>query len=325
MPLGEFELIEKYLSRLGARRDDVVLGVGDDAALLRPPPGLELAWAADTIVEGVHFPADLPAEDVGHRVLAVNLSDLAAMGAEPAWALLALTLPRASEEWLRGFTRGLHELARAHGTAIVGGDTNSGPLAATVTIVGFVPAGQALRRAGARAGDEVWVSGTPGDAAAGLAALSGALDAPPRVVAPLIERFRRPQPRIALGLVLRGIATACIDVSDGLAADLGKLCSASSVGASLDSTCLPFSAALRGATDPLRARKLALAGGDDYELLFTVPPGTDCAPLMRGAGVGLTRIGTIDDGAGVCIDGEPAAAELGHGFDHFPSGLRSRG
>lgn len=317
MPPGEFELIETYLSRLGERRDDVVLGVGDDAALLRPPPGLELACAADTIVEGVHFPAGLAAEDVGHRVLAVNLSDMAAMGAEPAWALLALTMPRADEEWLRRFTRGLHELAREHGTALVGGDMSAGPLSATVTIVGFVPAGQALRRAGARIGHQVWVSGTPGDAAAGLAALHGTLQAPPRIVAPLIERFRRPRPRVTLGLVLRGVASACIDVSDGLAADLGKLCTASRVGASLDSTCLPLSTAMRGAADPARARRLALAGGDDYELLFTVPPGTDCAPLARSAGVDLARIGVIDDGAGVRIDGEPAPAELGHGFDHF--------
>lgn len=323
MPPGEFELIETYLSRLGEHRDDVVLGVGDDAALLRPPPGMELACAADTIVEGVHFPGGLDAEDIGHRVLAVNLSDLAAMGAQPAWALLALTLPRADVEWLRRFTRGLHELAREHGTAIVGGDTCAGPLSATVTILGFVPAGQALRRAGARAGDEVWVSGTPGDAAAGLAAMNGALRAPPGVLAPLVERFRRPRPRVTLGLVLRGTASACIDVSDGLAADLGKLCAASGVGASLDSTCLPLSAAMRGAAEPARARRLALAGGDDYELLFTVPAGTDCAPLARSAGVELTRIGRIDGGAGVRVDGEPAA-ELGHGFDHFAAGSHGR-
>lgn len=325
MSLGEFELIETFLSRLGEQRDDIVLGVGDDAALLRPPPGLELACAADTIVEGVHFPADLSAEDVGHRVLAVNLSDMAAMGAEPAWALLALTMPRADQAWLRRFAHGLHGLAREHGTAVVGGDMSAGPLSATLTILGFVPAGQALRRAGARAGDEVWVSGTPGDAAAGLAALSGALEAPPRVIAPLVERFCRPRPRVALGLLLRGIASACIDVSDGLAADLGKLCSASRVGASLDSTCLPLSAAMRGAADPVKARRWALAGGDDYELLFTVPPGTDCVSLGRSAGVDLTRIGVIESGAGVRIDGEPAAAELGHGFDHFAGTPRDPG
>jgi thiamine-monophosphate kinase len=317
MPLGEFELIERYLSRLGACRDDVILGVGDDAALVKPPAGLELALAADTIVEGVHFPPGLPPTDVGHRVLAVNLSDMAAMGAEPAWALLTLTLPAAEESWLRGFASGLHELARRYGTAVVGGDTTSGPLAATIAIAGFVPPGQALRRSGARPGDEIWVSGTPGDAAAGLAALSGRLDAPAAVSDPLVRRFTRPEPRIALGMVLRGIATACIDVSDGLAGDLGKLCAASKVGAELDSTLLPRSVAMRGATDPESARRFILAGGDDYELVFTLPPGTGVAELERGAGVALTRIGTIVAGYGLNLDGAPPRRDEVHGFDHF--------
>jgi thiamine-monophosphate kinase len=317
MGLGEFELIERYLSRLGARRDDVLLGVGDDAALLRPPAGLELALAADTVVEGVHFPAGLDAADLGHRVLAVNLSDMAAMGAEPAWALLTLTLPGADPDWLRGFASGLHELARRHGTALVGGDTTAGPLTATVAIAGFVPPGQALRRAGARPGDEVWVSGTPGDAAAGLAILQGALDAPGTVAEPLVQRFLRPEPRVSLGLVLRGVASACIDVSDGLAGDLGKLCQASGVAAEVDSTGLPRSEALRAATDPPGARRYALAGGDDYELLFTLPPGTDATALERGSGVRLTRIGRVVAGYGVNIDGSPAERELVHGFDHF--------
>lgn len=325
MSLGEFELIERYLSRLGAGRDDVALGVGDDAALLRPPSGLELAWSTDTIVAGVHFPADLPPEDVGYRSLAVNLSDLAAMGAEPAWALLALTVPRADEEWVRGFALGLHGLAREHGMAVVGGDTTRGPLSVTVTVLGCVPAGQALRRHGARIGDGVWVSGAPGDAAAGLAALSGRLDGPPGILAPLIDRFRRPQPRVALGLVLRGVASACIDVSDGLAADLGKLCAASGVGASLDTTRLPLSAAMRGAMEPARAHRCALAGGDDYELVFTAPPGTDCVALGHGAGIALTRIGVIEAGTGVRIDGRLAAPELDHGFDHFAGLPADRG
>lgn len=317
MPPGEFELIERYLSRLGAQRDDVLLGVGDDAALLRPPPGLDLVLAADTIVEGVHFPAGLPSEDVGHRVLAVNLSDMAAMGAEPAWGLLTLTLPRADSGWLRGFASGLHELARRHGTAIVGGDTTAGALTATIAIAGFVPAGQALRRSGARPGDGVWISGTPGDAAAGLAALSGRLDAPAGVVDPLVRRFARPEPRVALGLVLRGVATACIDISDGLVGDLGKLCAASRVGAELDTTLLPRSPALRGAADPGMARRFALAGGDDYELLFTLPAGADAEALGRSGGVDLACVGRIVAGAGLAIDGAPADSEFVHGFDHF--------
>jgi thiamine-monophosphate kinase len=317
MPIGEFELIDRYLSRLGAQRDDVVLGVGDDAALLRPPPGLELAMAVDTIVEGVHFPVAMPAGDIGHRVLAVNLSDMAAMGAEPAWALLTLTLPAAEEDWLRDFASGLHELARRHATALVGGDTTAGPLAATVAITGFVPPGQALRRSGARPGDNVWVSGTPGDAAAGLAVLQGRLDAPSAIQQALQRQFLRPEPRIGLGLVLRGVATACIDVSDGLVGDLGKLCEAGGVGAQLDSTLLPRSAAMRGAVDPETARRYTLAGGDDYELLFTLPPDADATSLERGAGVAITRIGVIVAGAGVTVDGAPAERELVHGFDHF--------
>ncbi|MBS1199834.1 MAG: thiamine-phosphate kinase [Proteobacteria bacterium] len=317
MPLSEFELIDRYLSRLGARRDDVLLGVGDDAALVRPPAGLELALAADTIVEGIHFPASLSPEDIGHRVLAVNLSDMAAMGAEPAWALLTLTLPRAEPEWLRGFSGGLHELARRCGVQVVGGDTTAGPLTATVAIAGFVPPGQALRRTGARPGDEVWVSGTPGDAAAGLAALTGRLEAPAEVIEALVRRFTRPEPRVPLGLVLRGVATACIDVSDGLAGDLGKLCAASGVAARVDSTCLPRSAALRSAVDPEAARRFVLTGGDDYELLFTLPPGTDAAPLERGAGVALTRIGTMAAGYGLTLDGDALDRDALHGFDHF--------
>lgn len=317
MASGEFELIDRFLSRLGAQREDVVLGVGDDAALVRPPPGLELALATDAIVEGVHFPAGFAAEDVGHRVLAVNLSDMAAMGAEPAWALLALTLPEGSAEWVRAFAAGLHELARRHGVALVGGDTTSGPLSASLTIAGLVPAGQALRRAGARPGDEIWISGTPGDAAAGLAALQGSLDAPPDVLAPLIEQFRRPTPRVSLGLVLRGVARACIDISDGLCADLGKLCVASGVSAAVDSTRLPRSAALRAAMDPEAARRLVLGGGDDYELLFALPPGADAGSLARSAGVALARIGSFGRGEGVTVDGEPAERDLAHGFDHF--------
>jgi thiamine-monophosphate kinase len=317
MPIGEFELIERYLSRLGAHRDDVLLGIGDDAALLRPPPGIELASAIDTIVEGVHFPVGMPAADIGHRVLAVNLSDMAAMGAEPAWALLTLTLPVADEAWLRDFATGLHDLARRHGTALVGGDTTAGPLMATVAITGFVPPGQALRRSGARPGDEIWVSGTPGDAAAGLAVLQGKLDGPDAILEPLRQRFLRPEPRVGLGLCLRSMASACIDVSDGLVGDLGKLCESSGVGAELDSTLLPRSSAMRGAVDPEAARRFTLAGGDDYELLFTLPPGSDTGLLQRGGGVAVTRIGVIAAAAGIAVDGEPAGRELVHGFDHF--------
>src|SRR5262245_15993495 len=213
MPLGEFDLIARYFAR-APRRADVALGVGDDAALLVAPPGTTLVAALDTLVEGRHFPAGAPAESVGHQALAVNLSDLAAMGADPAWALLSLSLPTSDEAWLGGFARGFHALADAHGVDLVGGDTVRGPLVVTVQALGLVPNGQALRRDGARPGDLLYISGTPGDASGGLELLrrgggsSAALE--------LRRRFEYAQPRIALGRALRGVATAAIDVSDGL-------------------------------------------------------------------------------------------------------------
>lgn len=315
MPTGEFELIDRYLRGLGAARADVVLGVGDDAALVAAPADLQLALAADTVVAGVHFPESLAARDVGHRVLAVNLSDLAAMGADPAWALLTLTLPRADEAWLAEFAAGFGALAARHGTALVGGDTTAGPLTATVAIAGFVPPGLALTRSGARPGDTIWVSGWPGEAAAGLEVLQDRLptgDAQARQR--LTQRFRCPEPRVALGRALRGLASACIDVSDGLAGDLGKLCAASGVGAALEAAQMPVSADLETCAGREQALRLLLAGGDDYELLFTLPPGRS-PPAADG--LPLTRIGTVVAGAGVTLDGAPLPRDLAHGFDHF--------
>ncbi len=314
MPAGEFELIERHLRGLGAARGDVVLGVGDDCALVTPPPGHELALAADTIVEGVHFPRGLAPADIGHRVLAVNLSDLAAMGAEPAWALLTLTLPVPDEAWLDAFAAGFGALALRHGIALVGGDTTSGPLTATVAITGFLSPGTALRRSGAHAGDSVWVSGFPGEAAAGLAVLQGRVEGPRQARARLAARFLRPEPRVAIGRALRGAATACIDVSDGLAGDLGKLCAASGVGAALEGGRLPVSTDLVACTGDGQARRYLLAGGDDYELLFTLPPGVE-PPAVDG--VPLTRIGVIVAKPGLTQDGVPLPRDLAHGFDHF--------
>jgi thiamine-monophosphate kinase len=316
VPAGEFELIERYLRDLGARRDDVVLGVGDDCAIVAPPPGRQIALAADTLVEGVHFPAGLAAEHVGHRVLAVNLSDLAAMGAEPAWALLTLTLPRSDEDWLSRFAAGFGELAARHGTALVGGDTTAGPLTATVAIAGFTEPGRAIRRAGARPGDGIWVSGLPGEAAAGLAVLQGGLGGGAAARGRLAGRFLRPEPRVALGRALRGAATACIDVSDGLAGDLAKLCAASGVGADLVGSDLPLSPDLAECAGTGEALRLLLGGGDDYELLFTLPPGLP-APDAAAAGAGVTRIGTVRAGTGITLDGGPLPRDVAHGFDHF--------
>ncbi|MGQ0428503.1 MAG: thiamine-phosphate kinase [Gammaproteobacteria bacterium] len=318
MPTGEFELIERYFTGRGAARADVRVGVGDDAAVVAPPaPGQELVLALDTIVSGTHFPADAPARAVGHRALAVNLSDLAAMGAEPAWALLGLTLPAADEAWVAQFADGLDALARRHRVALAGGDTTRGALAATVMLAGMVPAGGALLRRGARPGDDVWVSGTPGDAGAGLAILQGRLTARGEARERLLQRFLLPEPRIELGLRLRGIASACIDVSDGLAGDLGKLCAASGAGAAIDARELPLSAQLLEAAGPEAAAALALDAGDDYELLFTAPAARRGAIEALPAGVACRRIGAIVAAGGVEVLGAAQARDAGHGFDHF--------
>lgn len=316
MPLGEFDLIERYFMRPG-RRSDVLLGVGDDAALLQPPPGQVLVAAVDTLVEGRHFLPGAPAESVGHQALAVNLSDLAAMGATPAWALLSLSLPDADQAWLSGFATGLYALADQCAVALVGGDTVRGPRVATVTALGFVEPGQALRRSGAQPGDLVYVSGWPGEAAAGLEALrrgvaTGADDA-------LVRRYQFAEPRLALGRDLRGRASSAMDVSDGLLGDLAKLCTASGVGARLDLDRLPVSPQLRRRYAAEECEQFVLCGGDDYELLFTLPMHTAVAleQALAGRHV-LTLIGQVEAEPGVrCMrDGRPVEVS-GGGYDHF--------
>jgi len=262
---GEFELIARLVAALPCRRADVIAGPGDDAALLRPPPDMELVQTIDTCLEGVHFPPGLDPADIGWRSLAVNLSDLAAMGAEPAWGLLSLVLPHADETWLDGFAQGAGELAAGVGLDLVGGDTVRGPLAVTFALTGFVPPGEALRRAGARPGDGIWVTGALGGGAAGLDALRRG--EPQAALA-----FLRPRPRLAEGRALRGLASAAIDVSDGLIQDLGHLLAAGAVGAVLELERLPLDAGA-AAAGPDAGLALALAGGDDYQLCFTLPPG----------------------------------------------------
>jgi thiamine-monophosphate kinase len=321
VPVGEFELIERYFADGFGKRDDVLLGVGDDAALVRVPPGCELVVAADTLVAGVHFPHDLAAEHIGYRVLAVNLSDIAAMGAAPAWCTLALTLPQADEQWLGDFTRGLRELAIRHRVALIGGDTTHGPLTLTLQIMGLVPAGSALRRDGAREGDLIFVSGTPGDAAAGLGLLQGPeaewLDEDQRY---LVERFRAPTPRVELGQALRGIASAAIDVSDGLHADLAKLLASSAAGARLDLADLPLSDALLRSFGREGALALALNGGDDYELCFTAPQARRAAVLQAATATScaVKEIGVIEKQRGLrCFDRGRAVTIPDSGYDHF--------
>jgi thiamine-monophosphate kinase len=321
--MGEFELIDRFFATLGARRADTVDGVGDDAALTVVPAGHELVSCVDTLVDGRHFPKGTDAEDIGWRSLAVNLSDLAAMGAHPAWALLALTLPEIDEEWLDGFARGFGKLAAEAGVALVGGDTTRGPLTISVTALGTVPAGTALRRRGARPGDLLYVTGWPGDAAAGLALIEGRLRGQGANRGALERKFRHPEPRLAFGQGLRGIASACIDVSDGLAQDLGRLASASGVGAVIRARELPLSRALYALAGEESARRYSLAGGDDYELLFTAPSSarTAISALMARAGAPACHcIGEIVAGKGVRVLGERGELPVPAGWDHFPSG-----
>jgi thiamine-monophosphate kinase len=324
--LGEFELIEQFFRRPAAQsllaRGDVALGIGDDAALLLPRSGLQLVAALDTLVEGRHFPQGSPPRSIGHRALAVNLSDLAAMGAEPAWFLLALTLPAAEATFLEAFAQGMLDLATQHGVALVGGDTTGGPLSVSVQALGFVEPGLALRRAGAKPGDLLYVSGTPGDAAAGLQLAMGnasgaALDEQQRSA--LLDRFHFPEPRVALGRALRGIASACIDVSDGLAADAGKLAAASHCAAVIDVERLPLSAPLLAHAGEAGAAQLALSGGDDYELCFTVPPErVQALSALANVKCRFSCIGRLEVGAGTTVlaRGEPMRQGF-TGFDHF--------
>jgi thiamine-monophosphate kinase len=319
--MDEFELIARYFSRLGTARADVLLGVGDDAAILRAPDDADLAAAVDTIVCGRHFPAGSEARSIGHRALAVNLSDLAAMGARPAWALLALTLPRAEPDWLEGFAGGFGDLARAHEVMLVGGDTTAGPLAVSVQIIGHVPRGAALRRGGGREGDLLAVTGTIGDAGAGLALATGALTTDDAAAAgELRRRFEYPTPRVEFGMAARGLASAAMDLSDGLAGDLPKLAAASGTGAHVDVARLPLSRALTAVAGAQRARDFALGGGDDYELLVSIPPAHFDALASRAGALNLTLtvIGELRRGNEVqwALEGRPYAPAVA-GYSHF--------
>ena len=320
MGLGEFVLIDRYFRACGARRADVVAGVGDDAALLNVPDDNELVAATDTLVAGVHFPLGSPAASIGHRALAVNLSDLAAMGARPAWALLALTLPEAQASWLGEFAAGFCELALAHDVELVGGDTTRGPLCVTVTLLGFAPRGAALRRSGGHAGDAVFVSGTPGDAAAGLALRAGRMSAAAELSRYLCERFELPTPRVTLGQELRAFASACIDVSDGLFADAARLAHASGTGLEIDYEALPVSEALQRVAGAERARQLALTGGDDYELCFSVAE-ENLGALMNALPPqrwGYSRIGVLRAAAGAAVLRDGSVMQFSHsGYQHF--------
>lgn len=325
--MTEFDLIKHYFSRPTQR---AALSGGDDCALLDPTPGTQLVISSDMLVEGRHFFADVSPFSLGHKALAVNLSDLAACGATPVAFSLALSLPHVNEAWLQAFSNGLYALADAHGCELIGGDTTQGPLNICITVFGEVPRGKALLRSGARVGDDVYVSGTLGDARLALDALQGHITLPADVLATARLRLEQPTPRVALGTALRGIATAAIDVSDGLAGDLAHVLKASGVGARVDTditidliaACAYIDWAT-GQFDAKKQLKTVFSGGDDYELAFTAPPEARQAVLMAGQScqTPLTRIGVIErelglrlvDGHGQRVDGVFAS------FDHFAS------
>ncbi len=313
---GEFDLIARHFTRPVRR---AALGVGDDCALLQPTPGQQLAVSSDMLVEGRHFLATVPPARLGHKALAVNLSDLAACGAEPLAFTLALALPRVDEAFLAGFAQGLLALADTHGIELVGGDTTAGPLNICITVFGQVPPGQALLRNGARPGDEVWVSGQLGDARLALEAFRGLVS-----LGPAFDHLRlameQPQPRVALGLALRGLASSAIDLSDGLVGDLGHVLQRSGVGATLQLAALPRSDVLAAQPEALQQECL-LAGGDDYELLFTAAPARHAEVLAAGrqTDVPLVCIGRIDAQPGLRVHGTDGQELPGRwrGFDHF--------
>ncbi|GAA3934043.1 thiamine-phosphate kinase [Luteimonas lutimaris] len=313
---AEFSLIDA-IARRAAARDDVVLGIGDDAAILAVPAGRQLVVAMDTLNAGVHFPEDTAAADIGWKALAVNLSDLAAMGAQPAWCTLSLSLPEPGAGWVDGFLDGFLTLAALHGVALVGGDTTRGPLSVCVTAHGLVEAGRALRRDGACVGDDLWVTGAPGDAAGALAQwrAGGERDAALRA------RLDRPTPRVEAGLALAAVAHAAIDVSDGLLADLGHVCAASGMGMEVELDALPASPMLAAAFDPGQRRVLQCTGGDDYELCFTAAreQREGIAVIAEAVGVAMTRIGRVVPGDAVVAlecDGRRWDPPR-RGFEHF--------
>lgn len=328
MACGEFDLIARYFDRFKSVRRDVQLGIGDDCALLTVPEKQLLAISTDTLVSGIHFLADIDPADLGYKALAVNLSDLAAMGADPAWLSLALTLPQVNEEWLKAFSDSLFEQMNYYGMQLIGGDTTRGPLSMTLTIHGLIPAGRALTRSGARIGDWIYVTGTLGDSAAGLAILQDRLQVADRVSHDyLLARHLRPQPRVLQGQALRDLASSAIDLSDGLISDLRHVLNASECGARIELDELPMSQTLTSNTDADQALRWALTGGEDYELCFTVPE------INRGAlevalshlGADYTCIGQIGpQSEGMKFYREQQEVELPwSGYDHFGSAQES--
>jgi thiamine-monophosphate kinase len=318
--MKEFELIKRFFDQPG-RRKDVELGVGDDAAIINVPANQQLVVTTDTLVEGIHFFSDMDPRALGHRAVAVNLSDIAAMGAEPAWVSIALTLPMVDEHWMREFSESIFEICEYYNVQVIGGDTTQGPMSITICAKGLVPKEKALTRSGAKPGDWIYVSGSLGDAAAAVDAINQRKNLPLKYQAFIKNRFEYPTPRVALAQGLREIASSAIDISDGLLADLGHILERSEVGAVVNVEHLPYSDALIGSVDENKRLDFALAGGDDYELLFTVPEDKRGAldVTMAHYGINLTCIGQILGQSGkleLRKDGQPFTFE-GRGYQHF--------
>lgn len=318
--LSEFSLIKQYFENSTLKRDDVLLGIGDDCALVQAKANQHIAISVDTLVEGTHFLPNAEPESLGHKSLAVSLSDLAAMGATPAWFTLALTLPKAEEQWLADFARGLSTLANEHNIALIGGDTTRGPLSITIQVHGFVEADKALRRDGAKKGDAIYVSGTLGDAGAGLKLKQkqlGTQQADAEALAFLQKRLDRPSPRVKLGQNLLGVANSAIDISDGLIADLNHILDKSGLGAEINLDALPISPMLTNVVNRKQAEKFALCAGDDYELCFTVDAKKE-ASLKNDLDVICTKIGTVTGTNDIIFINQGKKIELtGTGYEHF--------
>ncbi|GIU37830.1 thiamine-monophosphate kinase [Shewanella colwelliana] len=316
----EFKVIERFFTQRGQARRDVELNIGDDCALVNPAINKSIAISCDTLVENVHFFADMPAKALGYKSLAVNLSDLAAMGAEPAWMTLAITLPEIDEDWLADFSDGLSEAAQYYGVALVGGDTTRGPKSITITINGQVPTGKALTRGGAKNGDWIYVTGTLGDSALGLDILRGKQNIEGEYGEYFIQRHYYPTPRVLAGQALRSLASSAIDLSDGFVSDIGHILKQSGVGAIVDVAQLPLSVAMQASVGSEQALGYALTGGEDYELLFTVPESQRGAleTALAHSGVSFKQVGQVSTGDKLRLlqDGEPFSPQ-NYGFEHF--------
>ncbi len=319
--MDEFEIISRYFATATSPRPDVVIGIGDDAAVLETRAGHQLVVTTDMLAEGIHFPTATEPDAVGHKALAVNLSDLAAMGAEPAWATLSIALPAVDPDWLEGFVDGFARLALEHGVALIGGDTVRGPLTISVQLIGWVPRGRALRRDGARVGDDIFVSGALGDAALALVAADKRMDIAASDVDHVRRALDRPTPRVREGIALRELASAAIDISDGLTADLGHILTASGAGATVSLPRVPVSEVYARARDAGLGWGPAVCGGDDYELCFTAAPERSAGvhAAMRVLGTPVTRVGTIEGAPGLrIVDSEGKRVDFdAAGYDHF--------